>query len=407
MSRLKSQGDSPDIKDMPGTAKGIGMRYATLDVLRGLAALWVFTYHVRPSESLAAWAPWFAAFCKYGELGVPAFFVISGYCLRASSRSAMRRDESAATFMKRRLMRIFPPYWCSIAVVVAVPWIIEAISSVKTGGFSAPNPNYAVYSPVDWLGIVTMTRVFFSGGEHLQESFTAVNAVYWTLAIEVQFYIVMALALLVRKRFGRVIAAVTVVSLAAVAAGPLFRTGWFLSWWPMFAMGNGLYVLFERGYTPGQLFGDRAKSVCAVMLLLMTAIVVLLYHPQAYPLEGYRFTIFGTWFALAIWPMHAFDEPINRLPQHRVRIVALGGRGLLLLGAMSYSVYLLHGKVCWIAMQFVRQVINEDSAAFQFITIAVTLAMCYPFYRWCEKPFIRSGGARRRSESPDHQVAVA
>lgn len=378
---------------MAARTDGIDMRYATLDVMRGLAALWVFLFHVRPGAALAEMAPWFARFCSYGELGVAAFFVISGYCLTASARSAMRRDESTPSFVRRRLTRIFPPFWCSIAVVAAVPFVVELISAVKSGSFVAPDPAYAAYGVWDWIGIATMTRVFFSHGEHLQNSFTQINAVYWTLAIEVQFYMVVALALAARRRFMRVIVGVTAVSLLALSFGFLFRTGLFLAWWPMFALGIGLYVLLERGYSPRKLLGERAAPVSAAVLAALL-FMVCFYRPETIALEGYRFTIFGIWFALALWPMHAFDKAINNLPKHRSAVVAVFGRSLLLLGATSYTVYLLHGKLCWIGMQFARQIVSEDSIAFQALVMLITLPMCYPFYMWCEKPFIR-GGVRK------------
>jgi peptidoglycan/LPS O-acetylase OafA/YrhL len=382
---------------MSGKIPAINKRYASLDVMRGMAALWVLMYHVRPSPALAEIAPWFARFCSYGELGVPAFFVISGYCITASARSAMRRDESAGRFMHRRLTRIFPPFWCSIIVVAAAPFVVELISSLKTGEFVSPNPAFMTYSALDWIGIATMTRVFFSHGEHLQQSFTQINAVYWTLAIEVQFYMVVALALAARKRYTQIIVAVTGGSLIALMLPMMFRTGLFLAWWPMFALGIVLYGLIERGYTPQQLFGKQAALISTMMLAGLMFVIIRYYHPHALLLEGQRFTIFGAWFALALWPMHTFDHAVDHFSQHRSAIVAGLGRLLLLLGAMSYSIYLLHGKLSWIGMQFARQIVSEDSPAFQMVVICLTLPMCYPFYYFCEKPFIRSSAQQYKS----------
>ena len=65
------------------------MQFFLLDMLRGFAALWVFGFHFDFSLSFQTSLPNLHAFLKLGELGVPMFFVISGYCITASARSAL------------------------------------------------------------------------------------------------------------------------------------------------------------------------------------------------------------------------------------------------------------------------------------------------------------------------------
>src|SRR5205085_2212125 len=110
--------------------------------------------------------------------------------------------------------------WCSILVVALVPFAIEALSALKTGTFMWPtatdniNLGYLNYSLLSWLRVLTLTQVFAPthtlGG--LQFKFTTINAVYWTLAIECQFYLVMAIAVWFRVRAVLWIALVTAVS---------------------------------------------------------------------------------------------------------------------------------------------------------------------------------------------------
>jgi peptidoglycan/LPS O-acetylase OafA/YrhL len=40
---------------------------------------------------------------KVGDLGVPMFFVISGFCITASAQGAIRRGEPATGFLYRRV----------------------------------------------------------------------------------------------------------------------------------------------------------------------------------------------------------------------------------------------------------------------------------------------------------------
>ena len=59
-------------------------------------------------------------------LGVPIFFVISGYCIAASADSSRRKGDSPWTFLKRRFWRIYPPYWASLVGLIALVAVLDA-----------------------------------------------------------------------------------------------------------------------------------------------------------------------------------------------------------------------------------------------------------------------------------------
>ena len=84
--------------------KGLSMNLL-LDIARGVAALLVFLFHIRDtfSESM----PGVAQVVRFGSLGVPLFFVISGYVISASAESTLRGARTAGSFLKRRALRIF------------------------------------------------------------------------------------------------------------------------------------------------------------------------------------------------------------------------------------------------------------------------------------------------------------
>ena len=64
------------------------------------------------------------------------------------------------------------------------------------------------------------------------------------------------------------------------------------------------------------------------------------------------------------------------------------GAVLMGLGAMSYSLYLLHNKLKHLSVQVARQFLSIDSIVFDVSVILLTCTMCYLFYLVCEKPFI-------------------
>jgi len=72
--------------------------FVALDAGRGFAALAVVAFHLRLSDAVATDHPWLHAIARHGYLGVPLFFVISGYCLAASGRSGLRKKNPGCTF---------------------------------------------------------------------------------------------------------------------------------------------------------------------------------------------------------------------------------------------------------------------------------------------------------------------
>ncbi len=216
----------------------------SLEIARGLSALWVFLYHMRLNLDPGL----FRRFADCGLLGVPAFFVISGYCMMASSRSTIVKGQTAGSFLRRRLRRIFPPFWASIAVCLAAPFFGAAIIWLRFGVLRFPSQPWYKLSIADWLGLVTLTKgLATTGATH--KPWAPVNSVYWSLAIEVQFYLVMALAVLWRRGFLVVLAVATVGGVWWWRRGP-FLSGLFMQYWAMFAFGLLLYTVLDKGLRP-------------------------------------------------------------------------------------------------------------------------------------------------------------
>ncbi len=104
-------------------------RYHMLDIWRGVACLMVVLHHAgfaltwtdTDVEGIEGWLRWgIVAFLRRMDLGVPLFFVISGYCIGASVDATRRRGSSSLAFLKRRIWRIYPPYWAALLFFVGV-----------------------------------------------------------------------------------------------------------------------------------------------------------------------------------------------------------------------------------------------------------------------------------------------
>ena len=355
-----------------------------LDIARGAAALLVFLFHIR--DALVEPLPVLAAMVSFGSLGVPMFFVIS-----ASAEATLRRSETAGSFLKRRFMRIFPPFWLSI--VVAVPYLVAAVSSLKSGVFEMPDPRFLALTGGDWLGLVTLAKVFGTPDGDLQAAFSPVNSVYWTLAIEFQFYLCMYLALLARRYFHLLIGLVTGASLLLIARPLPLDAGWFIHYWPMFAVGIALQYLLAAGWGVERWVPWRARGLAAAVAGgVFLGVLVLAYRGTlGQVLRGVFPSIelgFAVVCALLLWLAAPSG---SALEAHRDRghpVLRWLLKPAAYLGVISYSVYLLHGKLVQLPAMVVRQVFAPSNPLNPLTCVLLTLALCGLFHLWAEKPFM-------------------
>src|SRR5262249_7024878 len=136
-----------------------------------------------------------------------------------------------------------------------------------------PSLRYLTFDTAEWAQMATLTRVFVPdpGATTLEHKFTGLNAVYWTLAIEVQFYVVVAAAVLTRRWFYSALAVVTLASLPFALNLESYLLGLFLPYWPLFAVGGIVYGLVESGRTIDRAAGRGAR----VAGLAVTAVAVM------------------------------------------------------------------------------------------------------------------------------------
>lgn len=166
-------------------------RIAQVDALRGIAALGVFVFHatnllefpkrVMPAFDLAGYH-WHAvpSLFSLGATGVSLFFVVSGFCLALQPlRRAAPRIEGPRYF-RDRLARIYPAYLLALL-------------------FSA---GVATWFGIAWSGPELATFLLFLQGV-VQRWVFSFNGALWSMATEVQFYLVFPLLYLMLVRHGR------------------------------------------------------------------------------------------------------------------------------------------------------------------------------------------------------------
>lgn len=326
------------------------VRNPWLDVLRGLAALAVTFHHLNcifPRDHLAPGLVAWRSVWDHGHLGVPVFFTLSGYCIFQT----WLRSPGPVHFARRRLRRIFPAYYASLVLVLAVvgvTWLSTGVNDVTP----LPSTPGAI---VATLALLTTPAT----------AVKSVNWVYWTLPYELAFYLVSAALLVVPSASARLRAFVLVnaalcllplVGLAS-ATGP----GFFIGLWPLFGLGAAL-AAFPRA---------------PLTSLLVIATVVFAVPPSGID-PAYLLVATATLACLAI---------TRRLPLPRPLIP------LRSLGEISYSLYLVHIPVGVFGFQRILVALYPPSAApafisLQLLALALTLAFAYAFHRIAEKPFL-------------------
>lgn len=164
-------------------------RDQSIDCFRGLAILLVVLFHFTarlPHQALNitqnAPPPVFL-----GWVGVYFFFIISGYCIFMT----LERSASVSQFLARRFSRIYPAFAAAVLVLFVFGMIFQ-IPSVPEAKFHEVEPGV--------LDVV-LSLIF------LGELGEWVNGSFWSIAVEVKFYALVALMAFVlthRGQFGRV-----------------------------------------------------------------------------------------------------------------------------------------------------------------------------------------------------------
>lgn len=149
------------------------------DGLRAIAAIIVILPH-----SIGLFAYWAAPsaptrmmmrLAKFGVYGVQIFFVLSGFVIAYTLRDQKLSPRYIGKFILRRSIRLDPPYWAAITL-----FLVYIILRRHVGHEPLPFPSHAQL----------IAHLFY-----MQDilGYGDINVVFWTLCIEIQFYIVLTL----------------------------------------------------------------------------------------------------------------------------------------------------------------------------------------------------------------------
>jgi peptidoglycan/LPS O-acetylase OafA/YrhL len=89
-----------------------------------------------------------------------------------------------------------------------------------------------------------------------------------------------------------------------------------------------------------------------------------------------------------LWFFDRLEVVLQKLKGSRHLLLRLSVRFMLLMGATSYSIYLLHLSVYRLPEMVLRQLLQPGGLLFATLTLLATLALCYPLYYFVERRFL-------------------
>lgn len=346
--------------------------YRLLDAWRGAAALWVVMLHVRLPSTPA----WLFNLSAGGHLGVPMFFVISGYCIANAAMRSLTAPRPVKHFLTARVHRIYPPYLCASLLAVGLSLLLTAlVQSHVIASSQIADLNLRHQSWRFWVGALTLTQLPLHAASLIR--------VFWSLCYEVVFYGLIALTLfgtLRLKQPKRLLDVSAVLTLGVLAWLDITGGHGGFPWnlWPQFGLGVLVYQILAQPERNGP------KIVFALCgLLIVTGAV---RYPEVGSVDGLSGgfqSVFYLGFAGLLLLLFRWDSPLARLGPVR----ALAGVGLF-----SYSLYLIH----LLALGIVTQGLNRIGfiPAHPLLAYGLKLALCIAagrlFFLVCERPFLDS-----------------
>lgn len=320
------------LRDAPATTPGTRafVYEPALDGIRAVSIVAVLLFHAGATSGHAD------AFAG-GGLGVSVFFTLSGYLITRLLLADIdvRGSVDLRRFWGRRIRRLAP---ASLAVVLAVVLVARtAWLDVRAGDAIA-----AVWSATNW-------RVIASGGAELLHTIVGPLGPTWSLAVEEQFYVLLAVVVVLASRTRRPERVLAMVFTAVLPLTVLLANT-VSDWHPRLEFGTdvraaelaigGLLALAHRR------LGDRLTSTRGVDAAGWVALCALLALFQTGDYDP-PWLLRGGFLVVGVVSATLVTAALGRGTFHR----ALALRPLVALGRISYSLYLVHWPVVLVMNQ--------------------------------------------------------
>lgn len=318
-------------------------RLDILDYARFIAVLLVISFHytfngiVNGKISSIAYMPFIIEYSQYGYLGVELFFLISGYVIFYSAK-----NRTASQFLTARALRLYPAYWFAI--------IFTSIFAYFWGGdFMSVNLSQIIAN-------FTMFQNYFG--------YANVDGVYWTLILEVQFYIAVFLLLFIGMQ--KYFEAIFIVWPILILLAFLFHLHipYFSGYFSYFSAGALFAIMKEKKTWP---------VILSTIVSYTLSISFSISNMKNNSLNEYIvIAIISLFFLLFIIQDMKKMQEIN-LPKAKI------------LSALTYPIYLIHAHFGYMV---INKFATESNKIFVYlITILIVFIVAYFMHKIIEVKF--------------------
>ena len=349
-----------------------------IDGLRAISVIAVLLYHLT--------LPWWPG----GFLGVDLFFVISGYVITRLILDSIERSSALdlRKFYRSRIRRLFP----ALIFMVVMTTLFVGVWAPETVKRFVSDLPYLFTGLMNWALVAREQDYFSTIGRPPLLQHT------WSLAVEIQFYLLWPLILLfVLRFFGKkripafallfALASGTLLFLYSVKIDAESATSVSHVYFGSDTHSIGLFLgaALAVRWIPRNFSADIAKGakdfidgfgVAAFLGLLSLFLFVDPNDPTLYRIAFPLTAIFGCMALMSL------VHPASRLARQFTRAP------MMWIGERSYGIYLWH----WVVFQVTRpsvDLVGEDWALYA-LRILIVFALADISYRWIEVP-VRNG----------------
>lgn len=311
---------------------------SVINSLRGIAALIVCFYHFVCTTTDYIENETILDVFSFGKKGVQIFFIISGIVIPLSMLKAKYNYRLFRKFIAKRFIRIEPPYIAAVILGIIYAIVrnyipssndIDLVPSFQTIilhlGYLIP-----FFDDVDWI-----------------------NPVFWTLSIEFQYYLILALIIpmvIGNNKVMKWVFAVIIIAMPLVSNEAAF----FPYWSAYFGLGI-FYILYKyKKYS-----------------LIEFSVIMVLCSSVVYLNQGLTDLLIGIGTLLTI---HYFSDFKNKIGSF--------------LGKISYSLYLIHSIIGSAVINYFSHIYKTPVSQFFVILFGISISIISAYFLWLiiEKP---------------------
>jgi peptidoglycan/LPS O-acetylase OafA/YrhL len=308
--------------------------YPIINLLRGAAALLVCLYHfigyidfrgeLFAPDSLTSYIG------GLGVNGIYVFFAISGFVIPFSLFKNKFKLNQLNRFLLRRFIRIEIPYLVSIFLILRGDFVglLFALKNNLKYNFNIEQFVYHIFYIIPF------------------STFEWYNVIYWTLAIEFQFYIVIGFLyyFLSSEKKQTIILALFIFGLSSF----IIRDNRFVFHYS---------TIFLQGIILFLIKAERINSKLGVLLIGTCALATAYLH-------SIEISIFSTFTIFAIYYLEINNKTTNRI------------------GDISYSLYLTHGLIGGNFLYLFSRYITSYSGKILLVITALVTSLLFSYIYW-------------------------